>query len=207
MRRGKEYYYRIAKEQGYRARSAFKLKQIQAKYKLMKGGDLVIDLGCSPGGWSQVAGEIVGHKGLVLGVDLVQSEPIDGVIFLLGDVTEEGFTDRLTCLLNEKVHKKSKADVVLSDLSPKLVGSYGLDQARSVWLAQHAFRIAREVLRAGGCFVCKVFEGEDYPPFFDEIKSSFQFLKAYVPPATRKKSSEIYLIGKGFKQLIQDPSD
>jgi 23S rRNA (uridine2552-2'-O)-methyltransferase len=198
-KKGKEYYYRAAKEKGYRARSAFKLKQIQAKYKVMKQGDLVIDLGCAPGSWSQVAKEIAGEEGLVVGIDLLPTQPVEGVIFLQGDVTKEEVVDNLIALLKKKFHKKIRADAVLSDLSPKLSGSYGIDQARSVWLAKHAFDVAKKVLSKGGAFVCKVFEGEDYPMLFNELKSCFQFLKAYAPPASRKESSEIYLIGKGFK--------
>jgi 23S rRNA (uridine2552-2'-O)-methyltransferase len=198
----KEYYYRVAKEKGYRARSAFKLKQIQAKYKVMKQGDLVIDLGCAPGSWSQVAKETVGEEGLIIGIDLLRVQPIQGVIFLQGDITKKESIDNLMALLKEKAHKKLKADVVLSDLSPKLSGSYGIDQARSVWLVKHAFRVTKKVLSKGGSFVCKVFEGEDYPLLFNELKNHFQFLKAYRPPASRKESSEIYLIGKGFKQEI-----
>jgi 23S rRNA (uridine2552-2'-O)-methyltransferase len=185
-----EHYYREAKKLGYRARSAFKLKQIQEKYKIMKRGDAVIDLGSSPGGWSQVAKEIVGN-GAMVAVDIKKMEPIHNVRFIQGDVTNEETIAELK--------KIGKIDVVLSDLSPDISGNYSLDHSRSIWLCEMALNLAKILLKKNGNFCCKVFQGNEFDKFFEEVRLNFDVAKIFVPPATRKRSSEVYVIGKRFK--------
>ena len=186
--RKNEHYYKRAKREGYRARSAYKLLQIQKKYDIMSPGDVVIDLGAAPGGWSQVAAEIAGR---VIAVDLDHMQPIEGVTFIQGDMTEDETLEQIKRRVDE-------ADVVISDMSPELTGNYTMDQARSVWLSYNAFKVARELLRPNGSFVCKVFMGEDYEEFRDEVRDVFNLVKPFTPKASRKSSSEIYLIAKQF---------
>ena len=189
----REHFYKEAKKRGYRARSAFKLKQIQRKFKIIKRGDTVVDLGAAPGGWSQVAKEFVGEDGTVVGIDLSNIEPIDDIIFLKGDMTKEESLNKIKDALNNK-----KADVVLSDMSPDISGNYSMDQARSVYLCEKALNTAEVLLKEGGFFVCKVFAGEDLPSLVEKIKNHFSKVKHFNPPASRKSSSEVYLVAKGF---------
>jgi 23S rRNA (uridine2552-2'-O)-methyltransferase len=192
--RKNEYFYKEAKRDGYRSRSAFKLKQIQKKFRILKEDNIVIDLGAAPGGWSQVAKEIVGEKGTVLGIDLSPIQPIKGITFLQGDMTKESSLKELIYLMEEK-----KADAVLSDMSPNISGNYSVDHARSIFLCEQALITASTFLRVGGNFLCKVFDGEELPNFIYEIKNRFITVKKFNPPASRKSSSEIYIIAKSFK--------
>jgi 23S rRNA (uridine2552-2'-O)-methyltransferase len=194
--RKNEHFYKEAKREGYRSRSAFKLKQIQKKYRILKKGNIVIDLGAAPGGWSQVAKEIVGEEGIVLGIDLSPIKPIRGVTFLQGDVTKESSLKDLI----ESMEKK-KADAVISDMSPNISGNYSVDHARSIFLCEQALITASTLLKSGGNILCKIFDGEELPRFLNELKDSFGIVKKFSPPASRKSSSEIYIIGKSFKNI------
>lgn len=187
--RKKERYYRAAKKEGYRARSAYKLFQIQKKYRVIKRGDRILDLGAAPGGWSQVA---VRCGATVIAVDKDYMKPMEGVQFIQGDITEQGIVQKIK-------EKAREVDAVISDISPDVTGNYTLDQARSIWLSENALNIARETLKEHGKFVCKVFVGEDYQPFLKKVKEIFQMVKVFSPQASRKSSSEIYVIGIGFK--------
>ncbi|MBI2079018.1 MAG: RlmE family RNA methyltransferase [Euryarchaeota archaeon] len=198
LEKKKEPWYRKAKREGYRARSAFKLQQIQERHEILRTGDTVIDLGAAPGGWSQVAKELVGPAGRVIGVDLANIAPMEGVQFVRGDMTKQETMDEVLRLL-AKGAKGTRVDAVISDMSPQITGNYTMDQANSVFLCQHAVAFARKVLDAGGRLLVKVFEGEDYPEFRDDLKKSFHTVKPYNPPASRKQSSEIYLVATGFK--------
>ncbi len=189
--RKKEHYYRQAKSEGYRSRAAYKLKQINKKYKIIKKGDVVVDLGAAPGGWSQVAKEAVGN-GFVFGVDLESIEPVEGVEFLMGDLTKKDVVETVTSLVK-------KADVVISDMSPNISGAYSVDHARSVYLCESALDFAEKILKRNGNFVVKIFEGDLFKDYFEKIKNRFDYVKTYRPKATRKSSSEVYIIGKGFK--------
>lgn len=194
----REAFYRQAKREGYRARSAYKLLQIQDKFRVMRVGGTVVDLGASPGGWSQVAVEAVGPAGRVLGVDVAPVKPIEGARFLRGDLTKPETVDALVRLMGQG-GAKPVADAVLSDLSPGLTGQYTRDQAESVFLSGQAFEFALRVLDRGGNFVVKVFEGEDYPEFRARVESAFEFTKPYRPAASRRQSSEVYVVAKGFR--------
>ncbi|KAA0011657.1 MAG: RlmE family RNA methyltransferase [Thermoplasmata archaeon] len=190
--RKRDYYYKEAKKHGYRARSAFKLLQIHRRYNILKKNGIVIDLGASPGGWSQVASKFASK---VIAVDLQPMQPIENVIFIQGDITEDSTIEKI------KEHVE-EADAVISDASPNISGNYTLDQARSIWICQHALKIAKEFLREGGNFVCKVFEGEDYPEFLKDVKRCFRMVKSHAPQASRKKSSEIYVVAKGYTKIF-----
>lgn len=198
LEKKKEPWYRKAKREGYRARSAFKLQQIQERHEIIRPGDTVIDLGAAPGGWSQVAIELAGPEGRVVGVDLAPVAPLEGATFVRGDITKAEALEAVLKFL-AKGAKGTRVDVVLSDMSPNITGNYTMDQANSVFLCQHALGFARRVLDAGGRLLLKVFEGEDYPAFVADVKASFHAVKAYNPPASRKQSSEIYLVASGFK--------
>lgn len=191
-----EHFYKQAKKEGYRARSAYKLKQIQNKFKILKQGNVVIDLGAAPGGWSQVAKEIVGEKGTVIGIDLLPIQSIEGVTLLEGDMTDDNSINEIKNLMDNK-----QADTILSDMSPDISGNYSMDQARSIYLCEQAFKTCNELLKPGGNFICKVFEGEDLKHFLDKIKDQFQSIKRFSPASSRKKSSEIYIIAKSFKKI------
>lgn len=190
-------YFKEAKKKGYRARSAYKLKQVQKRFHVIRRGDCVVDLGAAPGGWSQVAVEFVGDEGTVLGVDLRRVVPVPGATFLQGDFTRKETHLRLAEAL--QAAGKEDVDVVLSDMAPDMSGNYTLDQARSAHLVQMALRFVDARLRPGGHFVAKVFEGEDFQDLREEVRARFKRVMQFHPPASRKASSEVYLVGKGHK--------
>lgn len=188
---GKDHYYNKAKQEGYRARSAYKLKQINEAADLLNPGDTVVDLGAAPGGWLQVALEAVGSEGRVVGVDRQRIDPIEGVEMVRGDITDEQTIGKLE-------QRIGSADVVLSDLAPDMSGEYELDHARSVHLARGAFEVARSVLATGGDFVVKVFQGRDLQEFRADVETTFTSVRTLTPDASRDASSEVYLIAKGY---------
>lgn len=191
--RRSDYYYRKAKKMSYRSRAAFKLMQMDARLCIFREGDRVVDLGAAPGGWLQVALESVGPKGTVVGVDLQTIPPIEGVETLRGDLREEETVNRLLNLLD------GKADVVLSDMSPNISGSYSMDHARSVGLVEVALDVARKILKPGGIFVAKVFQGDLLDQLRKEVAASFREVKLHSPKASRASSSEIYFVARGFQ--------
>ena len=191
--RKREYYYRKAKKMDYRSRASFKLMQIDDKFKVLPRGGAVADLGAAPGGWLQVAKERVGPNGKVVGVDLQRIEPLKGVVTLQGDILREETVESLQEILG------GKADTVISDMSPNTSGSYSTDHARSVELCSHALDFARKTLRTGGSLVMKIFEGDMMGGFLAEVRKSFSMVKLHSPKASRSRSSEIYIIAKGFR--------
>ena len=195
---GRDEYYNKAKQQGYRARSAYKLKQIDAEADLFSAGDTVVDLGAAPGGWLQVAAEAVGASGRVVGVDLQRIDELEDhqASTVRGDMTEDRTRARLRAELGAEEGDRP-ADVVVSDMAPNMTGEYSLDHARSIHLARQAFETALDLLTPGGDFVVKVFDGPDLDPFREDVEREFQYVRAYTPDASRKQSSERYLIAKG----------
>ncbi len=191
MRDRRDYYYRRAKEEGYRSRAAYKLKEIAKRFRIFRRGFVVVDLGAAPGGWLQVAREYVGEKGFVLGVDIDPIEPLswNNVRVVQLDVTSPNAAETIKSLLPGKC-----ADVVLSDLDPKVTGVWSLDHFRQIFLAKKALEISREVLRIGGHAVIKVFQGEELGEFMREVKKVFRRVKLIKPRASRKHSAEIYVI-------------
>jgi 23S rRNA (uridine2552-2'-O)-methyltransferase len=186
----KDYFYRRAKSEGYRARSAFKLQQINNRFRLIRRGDAVLDLGAAPGGWLQVAKEISG--GRVVGVDLLAIEPIEGVTTIKADITAPETLDLITEALG------GKADVVICDAAPNLSGNWTLDHARSIDLSQSALRVAKEVLKPEGNFLVKVFQGDTFLDYLSEVRENFRRAQSHSPAASRKESAEMYVVGQGF---------
>jgi 23S rRNA (uridine2552-2'-O)-methyltransferase len=195
----KDMYYNKAKQQGYRARSAYKLKQLDETTGLLGEGNTVVDLGAAPGGWLQVAAERVGPTGTVVGVDRQNISDLDDpeatVEYIRGDITEQRTID----LIRETVGaegEKTPVDVVVSDMAPNMSGEYDLDHARSVHLARQAFELATEVLDAGGDLAVKVFDGRDLQTLEDDIDEEFEYVRQVRPDASRDSSSELYLVAK-----------
>jgi 23S rRNA (uridine2552-2'-O)-methyltransferase len=190
----KDYYYRKAKQEKYRSRAAFKLKQLNKKFKIVKKGDVVLDMGAAPGGWMQVLREIVGDKGLVLGVDLNDIRPIksENVRAIKGDFTKAEVAREIKGIIQ-------RADAVVSDASPDISGVWDIDHFRSVELSRNALLIARDVLKPGGNFLIKVFQGAETEEFFREVKDAFGYAKRTKPKASRDTSAEIYIVGKGLR--------
>ncbi len=192
MPRHKDHFYRKAKEAGYRSRASYKLLQINQKHNVIKKGDTVVDLGAAPGGWLQVAKEISG--GFVLGVDIQNIAPLGGVETFRGDITDPSTIESIKGM----IEKTEGADVVICDASPNLSGNWSLDHARSIDLCRSALDIATKILKPGGNFVVKVFQGDMFSDFLAAVKKHFSFVKVYGPQASRKESAEIYIIGKGL---------
>ena len=191
--RHRDPYYRRAKSQGYRSRAAFKLIQIDARFNLIFEGDVVLDLGAAPGGWSQVARFLVGDEGAVVAVDRVGMRPIPGVEVWRGDLSDAEFVDALAA-------KVGTVDAVLSDMAPRLSGNRTVDHARSVELGRLALSVATRVLRPGGSFLCKVFQGDEFEPFRREAARRFTSCRTHAPEASRKESRETYVVAKGFRR-------
>jgi len=189
---GKDHYYNKSKQEGYRSRAAYKLKQLDRELDLLPHGATVVDLGAAPGGWLQVAAEEVGEPGRVIGVDFQRIDDIDGVTTVRGDMTEDDTKAEVREVAN------GSTDVVLSDMAPNMTGEYNLDQARSVYLAQQALATARDLLKPGGHFAVKVFEGQDFDAFVEDVEESFSFVRVTSPDASRESSSEMYVVGKNY---------
>ena len=188
----KDDYYNRAKQQGYRSRAAYKLKQLDSDAGLISDGDTVVDLGAAPGGWLQIASELAGEGGTVVGVDLQRIDSIDGVETIRGDMTEDDTRERVREAIGD-----GEADVVVSDMAPNMTGEYSLDHARSVYLARTAFETALELLAPGGDFVAKVFEGPDTDELRADIDAEFEYVRTIHPDASRDASSELYMVAKG----------
>ncbi|MGZ4940137.1 MAG: RlmE family RNA methyltransferase [Halobacteriota archaeon] len=189
MKKGrKDYYYKRARIEGFRSRASYKLLQIQERYHIIRAGDIVVDLGAAPGGWLQVIRSL---NATAIAVDRQRIDPLEGVIFIRGDITAAETVEKI-----QKVAEK--VDVVLSDAAPNLSGIWSLDHARSINLARSALNVAERTLKPGGNFLVKVFQGDLYDSFVQEMSFFFRFTRAFNPQASRKQSAEIYLIGKRF---------
>jgi len=182
-------YVQRAQREGYRSRAAYKLQEIQERDRVLKPGQVVVDLGAAPGGWSQVARELVGRTGAVFALDLLEMEPLPGVSFLQGDFREQEVLDRLLALLDGR-----PVDVVLSDMAPNVSGVAAVDQPRSMYLCELALDFSRQVLKPGGTLVAKVFQGEGFDQLVRELRGSFGRVVTRKPRASRPKSREVYLV-------------
>ena len=187
-------YVRKSQEDGLRSRASYKLLEIQEKDKLIERGMTVVDLGAAPGGWSQVAADLVGDKGRVIASDILPIDFLAGVEFLQGDFAEQAVLDQLLGMLPE-----GGADLVMSDMAPNMSGMRDIDQPRMMYLAELALDLARSVLRPGAYFLVKVFHGEGLREFEAQLKADFASIKVRKPKASRARSSEIYLLAAGFK--------
>ncbi len=196
--RRRDPYYRAAQREGLRSRAAYKLAYLDERFRIFRPGSRVLDLGAAPGGWSLVARDRVGPRGRVVAVDLRTVEPIDGVAVVRGRVGDPRLADRLGT---------EPFDVVLSDMSPRISGAYATDHARSVGLVRDALPLVRSVLRSGGAFVAKVFDGDLLDALTEELAGTFVEVRRTKPPASRGASSEVYLVARGLRAAAPDRSD
>jgi len=180
-----------AKQQGFRSRAAYKLLELDDRFHVIRSGARVLDLGAAPGGWTQVA--IRRGAGMVVGVDLLPMDPIPGSVLILGDFNDDDMPERLAATLGDK------ADLVLSDMAPNTTGHAPTDHLRIMGLAELAAAFAREVLAADGAFVAKVFQGGSERAMLDALKRDFASVRHAKPPASRKESSELYVVAMGFR--------
>jgi 23S rRNA (uridine2552-2'-O)-methyltransferase len=186
-----------AKLEGLRSRAAYKLAEIDDRYRLLRAGARVVDLGAAPGGWSEIAARRVGAKGRVIALDILEMKPIAGVEFLQLDFLDPSAPDRLATLLGSGV--EGKVDVVLSDMAANTTGHRQTDHLRIMALAQAAADFARQVLVPKGVFLCKVLQGGTEATLLAELKRDFTTVKHVKPPASRTDSAELYLLAKGFR--------
>jgi 23S rRNA (uridine2552-2'-O)-methyltransferase len=182
-----------AKREGLRSRAAYKLIEIDDKYRLLKPGARVVDLGAAPGGWSEIAARRVGPNGRVIAIDILDIAPIAGVTFEMLDFLDAEAPERLRALL------RGKADVVLSDMAANATGHRQTDHLRIIALAEAAAEFAREVLAAGGNFLCKVLQGGTEATLLASLKRDFESVKHVKPPASRGDSAELYLLARSFR--------
>jgi 23S rRNA (uridine2552-2'-O)-methyltransferase len=189
VKKRQDFYYRKAKFEGYRSRASYKLLQIQERYRIVQRGDIVVDLGAAPGGWLQVIRQL---DATAIAVDLQQIDPIEGVTSIRADITAP---DMVIERIQELV---GQVNVVVSDAAPNLSGVWSLDHARSIDLSSCALKIATGVLKTGGSFVVKVFQGDLFDSFTREVRAHFSFVKSFNPRASRKQSAEIYVVAKRY---------
>lgn len=199
MYQRKDAFYQRAKAVGYRSRAAFKLLQLAERHRFFHRGDRVVDIGAWPGGWLQVAAQHVGPTGRAIGVDVQPIEPLPNrtVITLVGDITDRRTQERVTESCG------GKADVLLSDLAPKLSGVRARDEAQAQALTECVLRLAEQVLRPGGTLVIKLFMGSELPRFVARLRALYRDVRTTRPAATRKESSEIYAVATGFRGTPQ----
>ena len=192
-----DHYSERAKKEHYPARSVFKLKEAQKKFRLIKKGDRILDLGCSPGSWVLYAAELTGKRGGVLGIDL------EAIRIQIPPQAESLKADILTIdrAWVDKQKLGNRFNVVLSDMAPATTGNKALDAARSFQLCQAALRIAEMVLKPGGTFLCKIFQGEEFKEFSDIVRNRFERHKIFKPRSSRKESKEIFVVGLDYKRI------
>lgn len=187
-------YVQRAQKEGYRSRACYKLMELNDRDRFIKPAMTVLDLGSAPGGWSQVAAELVGHRGRVVASDILSMDNIAGVEFIQGDFTEDAVFDSILAAVGD-----SPVDVVLSDMAPNMSGVTAVDQPRSMYLVELALDLATRVLPSGGCFVAKVFHGEGFEALLADTRQHFSKVLTRKPDASRPRSREVYLVATGFK--------
>lgn len=187
-------YVQRAQRDGYRSRASYKLLELQEKDKILKPGQVVVDLGAAPGGWSQVAAKLVGDQGKVFAMDILEMDAIHGVEFLQGDFREQAVLEALMDLLQGRA-----VDLVISDIAPNTSGVRAVDQPRSMYLCELALDFARSTLKPGGCFVTKMFQGEGFDDYIRDARQSFTRLVTRKPKSSRPKSREVYVVATGYK--------
>jgi 23S rRNA (uridine2552-2'-O)-methyltransferase len=191
----RDQYRKLAKQQGYRSRAAFKLLQLNKSYKIIKNSDKVVEFGCAPGGWIQVATQLVGPSGFVLGLDLKEINPLAGASFIKGSIDNPLLTE----ILLQTIGPNDKFDVVLSDMSPNVSGIWEIDHERQISLTSHALHVSIRILERRGNAIFKIFQGVSTRSFVNELAEHFALVKLSKPPASRQESSELYVICLGFK--------
>lgn len=190
----KDQYVLKSQQDGYRSRAAYKLLQIQEKDKIIKPGMTVVDLGAAPGGWSQVARQFIGSKGKVVALDILPMEQLAQVEFIQGDFQEESVLNELLALINNE-----PVDLVISDMAPNITGVKAVDQPKSIYLLELAIELADQVLKPEGALLMKVFQGEGFQPLLADLRQRYKKVITRKPDASRTRSSEVYLLAKGFK--------
>ena len=200
MKKVQDFYFKKAQKEGYPARSVYKLEEAQNKYHFIKKGDRVLDLGCQPGSWAMYAAQVVGPGGLVVGVDLkkglVNRKGKSAEIKILeGDINDEQTLDDVKMICETY-------SVLLSDMAPNTTGNKWADQQQSLALSRRVFELADLFLQKGGGFYCKVFEGEDFKEYVDEVRKHFNMTKVVKPKSSRKESREVFVLGLGFKGIF-----
>jgi len=183
-----------AQQDGYRTRASYKLIELDDKDGLMRPGMTVLDLGSAPGGWSQVVSRKVGSKGNIIASDILPMDPINDVTFIQGDFTTDEVFDELMAAVNG-----APVDLVISDMAPNMSGVASIDQPGAMYLVELALDMARQVLKPNGAFVAKVFQGEGFDPYIADVRSSFAKVTVRKPKASRARSREVYVVGKGFR--------
>lgn len=187
-------YVKQAQKDGFRSRSSYKLLQLNEKDKLIRPGMLIVDLGSAPGGWSQVAGRLIGDKGRVVATDILPMDPLKNVEFVQGDFTEETVLNQVLTLL-----AGHKPDLVVCDIAPNITGIDSADQASSMYLVELALDFVRRALKPNGDFVVKVFQGTGSDAYLKDLRTSFGRMLVRKPAASRPRSREVYVVAKGFK--------
>lgn len=189
-----DHWVKLSQEKGYRARSAFKLEELHEKDGLLSNVKNIVDLGCAPGGWCQVARKIVPNHVRIIGMDILPMEPIEGVEFIQGDFREEAVLDELLKLVGDE-----KIDLVLSDIAPNLSGTFAVDQPRIMYLAELALDFCHQCLKQNGNFAVKIFQGEGFDEYLADLKKNFKKVVMRKPKSSRPRSREVYAVGIGFK--------
>jgi 23S rRNA (uridine2552-2'-O)-methyltransferase len=187
-------YVKQAQKDGYRSRSSYKLIELNEKDRLIRPGMLIMDLGSAPGGWSQVAGKLVGEKGRVLATDILPMDAVKNVDFIQGDFTDEAVVNQILEALNG-----AKPDLIISDIAPNITGIESADQGTSIYLVELALDMVRRVLKPKGNFVVKVFQGTGSDAYLKDIRTSFEKVSVRKPKASRPRSREVYVVARGFR--------
>jgi len=200
MKKVKDYYFKKAKQEGYPARSVYKLKEAQKKFKLLRQGYNVLDLGAAPGAWSKYAAQVIGKNGKVISIDLKNiNSPAPNVITVKADIFNLSPKEIL-----EKLGENKRFDVLLSDMAPNTTGRKDVDHLRSIALAERALSLCKDLLKKRGSFFCKVFEGADLPEFRKQCQSQFKSVRVFKPKSSRSESVEIFLYAQGFNPPTSD---
>lgn len=187
-------YVKRCRQDGYRSRASYKLIEINDKDKLLKPGMKVVDLGAAPGGWSQIAGRLIGDRGTVVASDILEMAPLPGVTFVQGDFTEDAVYQEILKAIGDE-----RADLVISDMAPNMSGNSAVDQPQSMYLVELALDMASQVLRPGGNYLVKVFQGEGFDEYLKAMRGMFASVVTRKPDASRARSREVYLLGRQFK--------
>lgn len=185
---------RLAQKEGYRSRAVYKLKELDEKYHLFRHGQKVVDLGAAPGSWSEYVAEKVGDRGRVIALDILPMDALAGVEFIQGDFQDEAVLARLLEILGDE-----RADLVISDMAPNMSGMDAVDIPRSMYLVELAHDLAKQVLRRGGTFLCKLFQGEGSDTWLKALRSDFGTVVVKKPKASRSRSREVYVLARDFK--------
>ncbi len=188
-------YVQKAREEGYRSRAVYKLKEIQGRDRFIKNGMVVVELGAAPGGWSQYVADIIGAKGRMIALDILPMDALPDVVFIQGDFREEAVLDKLL----QEIGEDNTVDLVLSDMAPNMSGVKSVDQAKSMYLAELALDFVHQRLAKGGDFLTKVFHGPGFDEYFKTLKNEFTTVYTRKPEASRSRSQETYLLARKFR--------